>query len=151
MSIPTAVRQLVETEQARGEGVLDPATTLAIAVSRVGGIPRAGSSPAPPAAASASTTRTATDADADSDSDSPDVAPDTFVGGVDDARGQTLVAGTLAELLAQPREAFGPPLHSLVLVGRRLHVLEAEYAAAFAVDEKSWREVAQRVYGCVFD
>jgi diphthine synthase len=75
------------------------------------------------------------------------------VGGVADAAGgaQTLVAGTLAELLAHPADAFGPPLHSLVLVGRRLHHLEVEYAAAFAVDAANWRRVAQDVYGCALE
>jgi diphthine synthase len=73
------------------------------------------------------------------------------VGGVGDTGAQTLVAGTLAELLAHPADAFGPPLHSLVLVGRRLHHLEVEYAAAFAVDAANWRRVAQDVYGCALE
>ena len=42
-------------------------------------------------------------------------------------------------------------LQNLVIVGRRLHHLEAEYAAAFVVDVVSWREVAQKVSGCNFD
>jgi diphthine synthase len=111
MSIPTAVAQLVEVEQKRGQGALDPNRTLAIALARVGGI------------------------------------ADAATG----AAGQTIVAGTLAELLAHPPDAFGPPLHSLVLVGRRLHPLEVEYAEAFAIDRASWRRVAQEVYGCALD
>ncbi len=69
-------------------------------------------------------------------------------GGPDDER---IVCGTLAQLREQPPEIFGEPLHSLVIVGRRLHHLEAEYAAAFAVDSASWREVAREEYGCNFD
>lgn len=69
-------------------------------------------------------------------------------GGPDNER---IVAGTLAQLREQPPDVFGEPLHSLVIVGRRLHHLEAEYAEGFAVDATAWREVAQKVYGCNFD
>ncbi|KAH9177573.1 Diphthine synthase [Lactarius sanguifluus] len=69
-------------------------------------------------------------------------------GGPDDER---IVCGTLAQLREQPPEMFGEPLHSLVIVGRRLHHLEAEYAATFAVDATSWKEVARKEYGCNFD
>ena len=64
---------------------------------------------------------------------------------------ERVVAGTLAELLAQPPEAFGEPLHSLVIVGRRLHHLEVEYAESFALNRTTWRDVAKRVYGCSLD
>jgi len=102
MSIPTAVEQLIYTEGQRGEGVLPPSTTLAIALSRVGG----------------------------------------------DESQQRIVAGTLQELLDQPPEVFGEPLHSIVIVGKRVHHLEIEFAEEFAVDKKSWRKVAKEVYGC---
>lgn len=69
-------------------------------------------------------------------------------GGPDNER---IVAGTLAQLQEQPPEVFGEPLHSLVIVGKRLHHLEAEYAASFAVDATAWKEVAQKAYGCNFD
>ncbi|KAF8504587.1 Diphthine synthase [Russula emetica] len=69
-------------------------------------------------------------------------------GGPDNER---IVAGTLSQLREQPPDVFGEPLHSLVIVGRRLHHLEAEYAAGFSVDATAWREVAQKVYGCNFD
>lgn len=64
---------------------------------------------------------------------------------------ERIVSGTLAELLAQPPEVFGEPLHSLVLVGKRLHHLEVEYAETFAVNPESWRNVARTVYGCALD
>ncbi|KAN0130147.1 Tetrapyrrole methylase [Lactarius tabidus] len=105
MSIPQAVTQLAEVEDARRGGVLVPERTLAVALSRVGAGPE----------------------------------------------NERIVCGTLAQLREQPPEAFGDPLHSLVIVGRRLHHLEAEYASAFAVDAASWREVAREVYGCNFD
>jgi diphthine synthase len=119
MSIPTAVQQLNETEEKRGQGILDPQRTLAIALSRVGGVPSS------------------------STSDGADVSSED--------RGQTIIAGTLAELLTHPPSAFGPPLHSLVLVGKRLHHLEVEYAEAFAINKEHWREVASSVYGCALD
>ncbi|KAJ7188838.1 diphthine synthase isoform b [Mycena filopes] len=104
MSIPLAVKQLVEIESIRKDGILDPTATLAVAVSRVGG-----------------------------------------------GDEQRIVAGTLAELAQHPEEAFGEPLHSLVIVGKRLHHLEVEYAEEFAVDRERWRTVASTVYGCALD
>jgi diphthine synthase len=64
---------------------------------------------------------------------------------------ECIVAGTLAELLQQPAEIFGEPLHSLVIVGKRLHHLEVDYAQEFAVNKDNWRRVAKEVYGCALD
>ena len=61
---------------------------------------------------------------------------------------ETFVCGTLAELASHPPDAFGEPLHSLVIVGRRLHPLEVDFAAQFAINRASWRQVAVKVYGC---
>lgn len=105
MSIPQAVSQLLEIESLRAENVLCPKTTLAIALSRVGG----------------------------------------------DADSQRIVCGTLEELGQQPPEIFGEPLHSLVIVGKRLHHLEVEYAEAYAVCKEAWRNVAKEEYGCTLD
>ena len=104
MSIPQAVSQLVEVEASRNSGTLAPDSTLAIALSRVGG-------------------------------------------GSD----ERIVAGTLSELLAQPPEVYGEPLHSLIVVGKRLHHLEVDYAERFSVNRETWRDVAKRVYGCALD
>lgn len=63
---------------------------------------------------------------------------------------QRIVCGTLKELAdlgeADPA-AFGDPLHSLVIIGKRLHHLEVEFAEAWAVDKTSLRETAKSVYG----
>jgi diphthine synthase len=104
MSIPLAVKQLVEIESIRKEGILAPDATLAVALSRVGG-----------------------------------------------GDEQRIVASTLADLADHPEDAFGEPLHSLVIVGKRLHHLEVEYAEEFAVDRERWRKVASTVYGCALD
>ncbi|KAI1788354.1 Diphthine synthase [Ganoderma leucocontextum] len=104
MSILQAVSQLVEVEASRQSGTLAPDSTLAIALSRVGG------------------------------------GPD-----------ERIVAGTLGELLAQPPEVYGEPLHSLIVVGKRVHHLEVEYAERFVVNGETWRDVAKRVYGCTLD
>ncbi|UZJ52924.1 hypothetical protein CBS101457_002244 [Exobasidium rhododendri] len=45
-------------------------------------------------------------------------------------------------------KAYGPPLHSLVIVGSRLHYLEMEYAGMYSVPGSRWKEVAREVYGC---
>jgi len=105
MSIPLAVRQLIEIESIRSTGILDPDKTLAIALSRVGG------------------------------------------GDVH----QRIVAGTLKELLNHPAEAYGQPLHSLIIVGKRLHHLEVDYAEDFTINRDSWRAVAKDIYGCSLD
>jgi diphthine synthase len=64
---------------------------------------------------------------------------------------QRIVSGTLTELSQQPPEIFGEPLHSLVIVGKRLHHLEVDYALDFAVDKDNWKKVAKEVYGCALD
>jgi diphthine synthase len=61
---------------------------------------------------------------------------------------QRIVCGTLAELANHPSGAFGEPLHSLVVVGKRLHPLEVEFTENFAVNPNTWREVARNIYGC---
>ena len=71
------------------------------------------------------------------------------VGG--DESQQKIVSGTLAELSAQLDDVFGEPLHSLVVVGKRLHHLEVEYAEQYAVNAANWRNVARNVYKCALD
>jgi len=64
---------------------------------------------------------------------------------------QRIVCGTLTELASHPSDAFGEPLHSLVIVGRRLHPLEVEFAEDYAISRETWRGVAKNVYGCILD
>ncbi|KAE8212209.1 hypothetical protein CF327_g4130 [Tilletia walkeri] len=45
-------------------------------------------------------------------------------------------------------KAYGKPLHSLVVVGKRLHPLERGYAGMYKVPGSRWDEVAKEVYGC---
>lgn len=45
-------------------------------------------------------------------------------------------------------KAFGPPLHSLVIVGKRLHSMERDYGAQYAIPGSKWIQVAKEVYGC---
>jgi len=47
---------------------------------------------------------------------------------------QSIRSGTLGQLGALTEADFGGPLHSLVIVGKRVHPLEVEYAGGFAVD-----------------
>ncbi|KAH0551237.1 diphthine synthase [Trichoglossum hirsutum] len=56
---------------------------------------------------------------------------------------QKLVAGTLTQLCEAD---LGPPLQSLVLLGRRTHDLEREFMAEFAVDLQVFNEVWARDY-----
>lgn len=59
---------------------------------------------------------------------------------------QTFVSGTLDELSHLGEEAFGGPLHSFVIVGKRFHALERDFAVRWAVDQGVWNKVAKEVY-----
>jgi diphthine synthase len=62
---------------------------------------------------------------------------------------QKFVAGTLEQLAQLDEGTFGPPLHSLVIVGRgKLHPVERDFAAGWAVDREVWERVSKDVYGC---
>lgn len=57
---------------------------------------------------------------------------------------QKVVSGMLGEL----REVeMGRPLHSLVLVGRRVHELERDVLREWAVDGRTFEEAWEREYG----
>ncbi|WWC91296.1 diphthine synthase [Kwoniella dendrophila CBS 6074] len=62
---------------------------------------------------------------------------------------QSLISGTLEELSKLSEEDFGEPLHSLVIVGKKLHPLEFEYAGKFAINGENgdWWKVGKDVYG----
>ncbi|PNP52258.1 hypothetical protein THARTR1_07467 [Trichoderma harzianum] len=59
---------------------------------------------------------------------------------------EKFVAGTLEELCSADEE-LGPPLHSLVLLGRRTHELERDFVREFAVDKEKWNRIWQEEYG----
>ncbi|KYK59511.1 putative methyltransferase DPH5 [Drechmeria coniospora] len=59
---------------------------------------------------------------------------------------EKFVAGTLEQLCSADEE-LGPPLHSLVLLGRRAHELEHEYVRQFAVDRDEWDRLWKEDYG----
>ncbi|KDQ12020.1 hypothetical protein BOTBODRAFT_135180 [Botryobasidium botryosum FD-172 SS1] len=61
---------------------------------------------------------------------------------------QKILSGSLEELAALGEADFGDPLHSMVIVGSRLHPMEIDYAGEFAVGE-GWRKVARDVHGVV--
>ncbi|KAF8324877.1 tetrapyrrole methylase [Cantharellus anzutake] len=62
---------------------------------------------------------------------------------------QGIKAGTLSDLEKLCEEDFGPPLHSLVIVGSRLHPVEVRYAGKWAIEGGSWERVAREVYGVI--
>ncbi|KAM6482497.1 tetrapyrrole methylase [Trichoderma sp. SZMC 28011] len=59
---------------------------------------------------------------------------------------EKFVAGTLEELCSADEE-LGPPLHSLVLLGRRAHELERDFVREFAVDKEKWNKIWEEEYG----
>ena len=62
---------------------------------------------------------------------------------------QRIIAGTLTELASLSEEEFGPPLHSVIIVGKRLHPLELEFAGRWCVGgaDGGWWRVGKEVYG----
>ncbi|WVN91113.1 diphthine synthase [Cryptococcus depauperatus CBS 7841] len=62
---------------------------------------------------------------------------------------QKLISGTIEELAQLSEADFGEPLHSVVIVGKRLHPLELEYGGKFAIggEKGGWWKVGQQVYG----
>jgi len=61
------------------------------------------------------------------------------------AKDQKMVAGTLKQL---SESDLGPPLHSLVLLGRRVHDLERDFIRDFALDaevfDRVWRDFYEK-------
>jgi len=57
---------------------------------------------------------------------------------------QKLVCGTLKEL---SEVDLGPPLHSVVLLGKRTHDMEREFIRDFAVDKAVFDRVWEHEYG----
>lgn len=74
--------------------------------------------------------------------------PDSLAVGAARVGGRTekFVAGTLQEL-CEADDALGPPLHSLILLGRRTHELEHDFVREFALDKDKWDTVWKAEYG----
>ena len=60
------------------------------------------------------------------------------------ARDQNMAVGTLRELCEVD---LGKPLHSLVLLGKRTHIMERDFIRAFAINVGSFDETWERSYG----
>jgi diphthine synthase len=60
-------------------------------------------------------------------------------------RTEKFVAGTLKELVDADEE-LGPPLHSLVLLGKRTHELEHEFVREFALNKENWDRIWEKDY-----
>ena len=57
---------------------------------------------------------------------------------------QKIVAGSLAELV---NADFGGPLHSLVLIGSRMHHMEADFVREYAVDKTTFDDLVKKSIG----
>lgn len=66
----------------------------------------------------------------------------------EDASEAQLDARRAARAEQRAIRAYGLPLHSLVIVGKRMHELEAEYAGLWKAEGSKWDDVAKDVYGC---
>ncbi|KKA30602.1 hypothetical protein TD95_000840 [Thielaviopsis punctulata] len=59
---------------------------------------------------------------------------------------EKFVCGTLEEL-CDADDILGPPLHSLVLLGRRSHELERDYIREFALNKENFDKIWEADYG----
>ncbi|KAL8851978.1 MAG: hypothetical protein Q9198_011042, partial [Flavoplaca austrocitrina] len=57
---------------------------------------------------------------------------------------QRMAAGTLKQI---SESDLGPPLHSLVLLGKRAHDLERDYIREYAIDVKTFDTYWEEQYG----
>lgn len=147
MLVPQLIEQLLAASAAHlasgsttlpgGGAVLDADRTLAVALCRMGtdeeGI-YSGTLGELLALARASPEEAARD---EAEDDADEMASET-----------ELEARRAARAEERAKKAFGGPLHSLVLVGARIHGLEAKYAGMFQVAGSRWDAVARDVYGC---
>lgn len=137
MLIPQLIQQILDAAKARNVDYLRADTTLAIALCRMGSAEEQIVSGtlqelldlAKPTAEEALAEEAEDDAD--------EMASEAELDAKRAAR---------AELRA--KKAFGEPLHSLVIVGSRLHPLERDYAGSYAPPHSHFQHVAQHTYGC---
>ncbi|KAK4033819.1 tetrapyrrole methylase [Parachaetomium inaequale] len=73
--------------------------------------------------------------------------PDSLAIGAARVGGKTekFVAGTLREL-CDADDALGPPLHSMVLLGRKTHELEHDFVREFAINKENWDRIWKAEY-----
>jgi diphthine synthase len=73
--------------------------------------------------------------------------PDSLAIGAARVGGNTekFVAGTLREL-CDADDLLGPPLHSMVLLGRRTHELEHDFVREFAINKENWDRIWKAEY-----
>lgn len=60
------------------------------------------------------------------------------------SKSEKFVVGSMAEFARLEPDYFGPPLHSLIILGhhplrKSLNPLEIEFLAGFAIDKQAWR------------
>lgn len=61
---------------------------------------------------------------------------------------QIIRAGSLRDFANAEPESFGGPLHSFVIVGKRFHPVERDFAGQYAIDQANWLRIADEVYQC---
>lgn len=177
MLIPQLIKQLLEADKAQGQNHLPPESTLAVALCRMGhwgsDKPAQDAATSPEETSTGGALGQAAGAAASAPTGGHTVAGEQIIAGtlqelldiaaatpeqleaeeaLDDeevpmASEAELEARRAARDEKRALAAYGPPLHTLVLVGKRLHPLEVDYAAQFAVPNSRWAEVATSIYG----
>lgn len=61
---------------------------------------------------------------------------------------QSFHAGSLFQLSNLDPQAFGEPLHSLIIIGKRLNPIERDFMTQFAIDRDEWLRLTTEVYQC---
>ncbi|PWZ00008.1 Diphthine synthase [Testicularia cyperi] len=137
MLIPQLISQIIQAAASHGADYLQPQSTLAISLCRMGSSDeRIVSGTLQELLDLANPSQEEAHADQAED-DADEMASEADLDKRRAARAEE-----------RAKRAFGEPLHSLVIVGRRLHPLERDYAANYACPGSRFLEVANHVYGC---
>lgn len=145
MLIPQLVSQLLAAAKTHSVDYLDPDKTLAIALCRMGADTTSTRRGEFIAAGTLRELLNCTEPDAaqreaDQKDDDAYEEANPMVSEVDmDARRE-------ARRVQRALAFWGEPLHSLIVVGKRLHPMEVEYGRALALPGSRWSDVARDVY-----
>ena len=150
MLIPQLITQLLEAAKTHNVDFLKPERTLAVALCRVGAddtptrrgeLVRAGTLAELLAATEPDEAQLAQDEKDDDayEEENPTVSEKDM-----DARRE-------ARRVQRAIAFWGEPLHTLIIVGHRLHPMEVAYGESLALPGSRWKQVARDVYGCECD
>ena len=153
MLIPQLISQLLAAANEHRVDFLDPDRTLAIALCRMGAEPPARETPPGERRGELVLAGTLGELLACTKPNAEQEAADAAEDDAYEEEHPTASEADMQQLrdaraVRRALEFWGEPLHSLVLVGHRLHPLEVAYGASLALPGSRWSEVARSEYKC---